>query len=53
MTYAATVPVQEPVQAAVGDVFAPALRLGGALTDEHGAGVIKRPWLPDKLGTLD
>ncbi|WP_280504026.1 FAD-linked oxidase C-terminal domain-containing protein, partial [Nocardia farcinica] len=39
-----------PVQAAVGEVFALALRLGGTLTGEHGVGVLKRPWLADDLG---
>ncbi|WP_040796283.1 FAD-binding oxidoreductase [Nocardia higoensis] len=43
-------PVPEPVQAAVGEVFALALRLGGTLTGEHGVGVLKRPWLADDLG---
>ncbi|MFC9839595.1 FAD-binding oxidoreductase [Rhodococcus sp. NPDC127530] len=49
---APTDPVPEPVQAAVGDVFALALRLGGTLTGEHGVGVLKRPWLSDELGDV-
>lgn len=48
-----TDPIPEPVQAAVGDVFALALRLGGTLTGEHGVGVLKRPWLPDELGDVN
>ncbi|MFD1811427.1 FAD-binding oxidoreductase [Rhodococcus gannanensis] len=47
-----TEPIPEPVQTAVGDVFALALRLGGTLTGEHGVGVLKRPWLSDELGDV-
>lgn len=37
-------------EAAVGEIFDLALRLGGTLTGEHGIGVLKRPWLERELG---
>ncbi|MFE7423509.1 FAD-binding oxidoreductase [Rhodococcus sp. NPDC057529] len=49
---APTDPLPESVQAAIGDVFALALRLGGTLTGEHGVGILKRPWLSDELGDV-
>jgi hypothetical protein len=35
---------------AAGEIFAPALRLGGTLTGEHGVGVLKRQWVAEELG---
>jgi len=43
-------PIGEPVQAAAGEVFETALRLGGTLTGEHGVGLLKRRWLAQELG---
>lgn len=35
---------------AAGEIFAPALRLGGTPTGEHGVGTLKRQWVTDELG---
>jgi glycolate oxidase len=40
------------VEAAVGDLFAGAVELGGTLSGEHGVGVLKRPYLEMALGPL-
>ncbi|NLE77564.1 MAG: glycolate oxidase subunit GlcD, partial [Chloroflexi bacterium] len=40
------------VEAATGEVFAAALRLGGTLSGEHGVGVLKQPYLQDDLGPV-
>jgi glycolate oxidase len=40
------------VEAAVADLFAAAVELGGTLTGEHGIGVLKRPYLEMALGPL-
>ena len=40
------------VEAAVGELFAAALALGGTLSGEHGVGVLKRPYLESALGPL-
>jgi glycolate oxidase len=42
----------ERVEAAVGDLFAAAVELGGTLSGEHGVGVLKRPYLEMALGPL-
>jgi glycolate oxidase len=42
----------ERVEAAVGDLFAAAVELGGTLTGEHGVGMLKRPYLEMALGPL-
>ena len=38
--------------AAIDEVFAAALDLGGTLTGEHGIGLLKKKWLPDQLGEV-
>jgi len=43
---------RERVQQAVGDIFAAAVELGGALSGEHGVGVLKRPYLEMNLGSI-
>jgi glycolate oxidase len=40
------------VEAAVADLFAAAVELGGTLTGEHGIGVLKRPYLEMAIGPL-
>jgi glycolate oxidase len=40
------------VEAAVADLFAGAVALGGTLSGEHGVGVLKRPYLEMALGPL-
>jgi glycolate oxidase len=40
------------VEAAVADLFAAAVELGGTLSGEHGVGVLKRPYLEMALGPL-
>lgn len=40
------------VEQAVGDIFAAAVELGGALSGEHGVGVLKRPYLEMNLGPI-
>ncbi len=40
------------VQQAVGDIFTAAVELGGALSGEHGVGVLKRPYLEMSLGPI-
>jgi glycolate oxidase len=42
----------ERVEAAVGDLFAAAVDLGGTLSGEHGIGVLKRPYVEMALGPL-
>jgi glycolate oxidase len=42
----------ERVQQAVGDIFAVAVELGGALSGEHGVGTLKRPYLEMNLGLI-
>jgi glycolate oxidase len=42
----------ERVEQAVGDIFTVAVELGGALTGEHGVGVLKRPYLEMNLGPI-
>jgi glycolate oxidase len=42
----------ERVQQAVGDIFAAAVELGGALSGEHGVGVLKLPYLEMDLGPI-
>jgi glycolate oxidase len=42
----------ERVEAAVGDLFAAAVELGGTLSGEHGIGTLKRPYLEMALGPL-
>ena len=42
----------ERVEAAVGDLFAGAVELGGTLSGEHGVGMLKRPYLEMALGPL-
>jgi len=42
----------ERVQRAVGDIFAAAVELGGALSGEHGVGVLKLPYLEMDLGPI-
>jgi glycolate oxidase len=42
----------ERVEAAVADLFAAAVELGGTLSGEHGVGVLKRPYLEMALGPL-
>jgi glycolate oxidase subunit GlcD len=37
---------------AVGELFDLALRLGGSISGEHGVGRLKRPWLPQQLGSV-
>ena len=37
---------------AKGDIFAAAVELGGALSGEHGVGVLKRPYLEMNLGPI-
>jgi glycolate oxidase len=43
---------RERVEAAVADLFAGAVDLGGTLSGEHGVGVLKRPYLEMALGSL-
>jgi glycolate oxidase len=40
----------ERVSAAIGDIFAAALDLGGTITGEHGVGAAKLPYLERRLG---
>jgi len=40
----------ERAEAAIGDLFASALALGGTLSGEHGIGCMKAPWLERELG---
>ena len=40
------------VEAAVADLFAGAVELGGTLSGEHGVGVLKRPYMEMALGPL-
>jgi glycolate oxidase len=40
------------VEAAVGDLFAGAVELGGTLSGEHGVGALKKPYLEMALGPL-
>ncbi len=40
------------VKAAVGDLFAAAVKLGGTLSGEHGVGTLKKPYLEMALGPL-
>jgi glycolate oxidase len=40
------------VEQAVGDIFAAAVELGGALTGEHGVGTLKLPYLEMALGPV-
>ncbi|MBI5067300.1 MAG: FAD-binding protein [Deltaproteobacteria bacterium] len=40
----------ERAEAAIGDLFAAALALGGTLSGEHGIGCMKAPWLERELG---
>lgn len=40
------------VEAAVADLFAAAVELGGTLSGEHGVGVLKRPYLEMAVGPL-
>jgi glycolate oxidase len=40
----------ERVQAALTEIFATALELGGTITGEHGIGLKKRPFLPQAVG---
>lgn len=42
----------ERVEAAVGDLFAGAVELGGTLSGEHGVGMLKRPYLEMAVGPL-
>jgi glycolate oxidase len=42
----------ERVEQAVGDIFTAAVELGGALSGEHGVGVLKRPYLEMNLGPI-
>jgi glycolate oxidase len=42
----------ERVEAAVGELFANAVDLGGTLSGEHGVGVLKQPYLEMALGPL-
>lgn len=42
----------ERVEAAVADLFADAVDLGGTLSGEHGVGVLKQPYLEMALGPL-
>jgi glycolate oxidase len=42
----------ERVEAAVGDLFAAAVELGGTLSGEHGVGTLKKPYLEMALGPL-
>ena len=42
----------ERVEAAVGELFAAAVELGGTLSGEHGVGMLKRPYLEMALGPL-
>jgi glycolate oxidase len=42
----------ERIQQAVGDIFTAAVELGGALSGEHGVGVLKRPYLEMDLGPI-
>jgi glycolate oxidase len=42
----------ERVEAAVSDLFAAAVDLGGTLSGEHGVGMLKRPYLEMALGPL-
>jgi glycolate oxidase len=42
----------ERVEAAVADLFAGAVELGGTLSGEHGVGMLKRPYLEMALGPL-
>jgi glycolate oxidase len=42
----------ERVEAAVADLFAAAVELGGALSGEHGVGMLKKPYLEMALGPL-
>ena len=42
----------ERVEAAVADLFAAAVELGGTLSGEHGVGVLKRPYLEMAVGPL-
>lgn len=42
--------ITEAERAAVGEIFALALELGGTLTGEHGIGSLKRAWIRDELG---
>jgi glycolate oxidase len=42
----------ERVEAAVGDLFASAVELGGTLSGEHGVGVLKQPYLEMAVGPL-
>ncbi|MCX6470080.1 MAG: FAD-binding protein [Corynebacteriales bacterium] len=38
-------------QLAFGEVMDLAIGLGGTITGEHGVGRLKKPWLPDQVGT--
>lgn len=38
------------VEAALSEIFAAALELGGTITGEHGVGLKKRPFLPEAVG---
>jgi glycolate oxidase len=40
----------DAVREAAGEIFAPALWLGGTLTGEHGVGVLERQWAAEELG---
>ncbi|MFJ3899875.1 FAD-binding oxidoreductase [Streptomyces sp. NPDC090083] len=42
--------IPDAARHAAGDIFRTALRLGGTLTGEHGAGTLKRNWLAQELG---
>lgn len=42
----------ERVEAAVADLFAAAVELGGTLSGEHGVGLLKKPYLEMALGPL-
>lgn len=40
------------VQAAVGELFALAVRVGGTLSGEHGVGILKKPYLESAVGPV-